>query len=244
MKMNPTWQSDCGRVQLYLGDCRDILPSIGPVDAVVTDPPYGIGFKYESHDDSPEGYGEFIWSVIQTCEDKLGPASPCFVFQAMLNVRKFAEWFPRPWRIYAAAKNFIQIMPVAMQYAFDPVVCWWTESQGERKPWTEGTASRDFFVSDTASIVSNRSNAEKGHPCPRPLCQMLRIVEQWVRPDSIVIDPFMGSGTTGVACVQLNRRFIGVEKEPKYFEIAKRRIMEAMGKEVSVNGFKQRRMFA
>ncbi len=50
--------------------------------------------------------------------------------------------------------------------------------------------------------------------------------------------------TTGVACVQLNRRFIGIEKEPKYFEIAKRRIMEAMGKEVTVNGFRQRRMFA
>jgi DNA modification methylase len=195
------------------------------VDAVITDPPYGIGFKYESHDDNPAGYGEWLWSVIESAENKCHPLSPVFVFQAMPNAAKFHEWFPRNWRLYAAAKNFVQMRHTAMQYAFDPVVCWWTS--GEGKPWSAGTHSRDYYVADTAGQICNRSNLEKGHPCPRPLDQMRVLVEQWAVPAGTVLDPFMGSGTTGVACAQLGRKFIGIEIEPKYFDIACRRIEDA-----------------
>ncbi len=213
-------------VQLYLGDCLDFMRTLpaGSVDAVVTDPPYGIGFKYATHDDTADGYGKWLWSVLSEAERICSPGSPIFVWQAMPNVRSFAEWFPRDWRIFAACKNFVQMRPTAMQYSFDPVIVWWTPGD----IWSAGTLSRDWHVGNTSpsSRMHGLDNV-KDHPCPRPLGQVRHIVEQWVRPGATVLDCFMGSGTTGVACVQTGRNFIGCEIDPGYFEIAQRRIKDA-----------------
>ena len=121
--MKPYYEQD--GITIYNADCREILPSLPKVEAVVTDPPYGIKFKYESHDDTPEGYGEFIWSVIQMCELLCEQGSPIFVWQSVLNIQHFNTWFPRPWRMFIAAKNFVQMRPIVMQYAFDPILVWW-----------------------------------------------------------------------------------------------------------------------
>lgn len=209
-------------MQLYCGDCLDILPQLEPgsIDAVVTDPPYGIGFKYASHDDTPDGYGAWLWQRLLAAESSCTPGSPVFVWQAMLNIRKFHEWFPREFRLFASAKNFVQMRPTPMQYSYDPVIVWWTEG----KAWSKGTNSRDFHISNTAGVISNPDNIERGHPCPRPVDAMLLVVDQWAREAGTVCDPFMGSGTTGVAAVQLGRRFIGIEIDPKYFEVARKRI--------------------
>lgn len=208
-------------IVIYNADCREALPSLPKVDAVVTDPPYGIGFKYQSHIDTPEGYGEFVWSVIEMSELLCSAGSPVFVWQAMLNVKKFAEWFPRDWRIFAAAKNFVQMRPIAMQFAFDPVLVWWTE--GER--WSAGTASRDFHIANTSGVISGKT-FEKSHPCPRPLDQVTHILDQWLRPAGTVLDPFMGSGTTLRAAKDLGRKAIGIEIEEKYCEIAANRLRQ------------------
>lgn len=111
-----------------------------------------------------------------------------------------------------------------MQYAFDPVIVWWKEGA---KPWAAGTASRDFHIGNTANTLRRGDSEAYGHPCARPLDQMRHIIEQWVKPSGTVLDCFAGSGTTGVACVQTGRRFIGCEIEPKYFDIAVRRITDA-----------------
>jgi len=225
-----------GDCTLYLGDCREILPTLGKVDAVVTDPPYGVGFKYASHDDRPEayerGYGVWLWSILEAAEAHCQPGSPMFVWQASRNHRQFSAWFPRDYRVYVAAKNFVQMRPTAMQWAYDSVVVWWVEGA---KPWAAGTASRDWHIANTAPVIATPENIEKGHPCPRPYDQVAQIIDQWVRPEGITLDPFMGSGTTGVACVNLGRKFIGIEIEERYFEIACRRIEEA---------YKQPRLFA
>ena len=68
---------------------------------------------------------------------------------------------------------------------------------------------------------------KNGHPCPKPLGFMERLIERATLDGETVLDPFMGSGTTGVACARLGRRFIGVEIEPRYFDIACRRIEDA-----------------
>ena len=217
---------DIGNAKLILGDCLEVMatfPECLRVDALITDPPYGIGFKYASHIDSPEGYGTWLWEVISKAESFLNPGSPVFVFQAMKNVKRFVEWFPRDWRIFAACKNFVQIRPTPMQYAHDPVVCWWTEGE----PWAAGTSSKDYDVADTAAMLST----VKGHPCPRPLSQMARIVGQWAKPGGTVFDPFMGSGTTGAACAQLGRKFLGIEIDPSYFDLACERVANAQRQE-------------
>ncbi len=214
-----------GKATLYLADCLDVLPTLGRVDAVITDPPFGIGFKYATHVDSPEGYGEWLWQRIAVAEALCKPGSPVMVWQSGTNVRRFHEWFPRDWRLLVAAKNFVQMRPTAMQWAFDPVVCWWTEGA---KPYASGTASRDWFVANTAPVVSRPENIEKQHPCPRPLDAIAHMVEQWARPGSVVLDPFMGSGTAAVACLTLARRFVGIEIDPAYFDIACKRAEMAL----------------
>jgi site-specific DNA-methyltransferase (adenine-specific) len=214
-----------GDATLYLGDCLEVLPTLatGSVDAIITDPPFGIGFKYESHDDTPNGYAEWMWHCIEIAESKCAPGSPIFVWQAMPNIRHLATWFPRDWRIFAACKNFVQMRPTAMQYAFDPVLVWWTEG----KKWAAGTASRDYHIGNTANTLRRGDGTAFGHPCARPLDQVRHIIEQWARPNGTVLDCFAGSGTTGVACAQTGRRFIGIEIEPKYFEVAVKRIESA-----------------
>lgn len=217
-----------GDATLYLGDCMDILPTLDKVDAVITDPPYGVGFKYESHDDRPEsylgGYDVWLMSILESCESICSPGAPVFVWQSGTHIHQFTKRFPRNWRLFIAAKNFVQMRPTAMQYAFDPVVVWWIDGE---KPWSEGTASRDFHIANTAPVVGQSNNIERGHPCPRPLDQMIHVINQWVKPNSITLDPFMGSGTTGVAAIQMGRKFIGIEREPKYFDIACKRIEQA-----------------
>jgi len=212
-------------VELFLGDCLEHMRTMaaGSVDAVITDPPYGINFQYAEHDDTPDGYGAWLWKIIETAESKCKPGSPIFVFQAMLNCRNFSTWFPRDYRIYAAAKNWVQMRPTEMQYSFDPVIVWWTEG----KRWAAGSNSKDFYLANTSPASHIGLNNVRGHPCPRPLDQMRQIIEQWAIPGGIVFDPFMGSGTTGVACVQLGRSFIGCEIDPGYFAIAEKRMKQA-----------------
>lgn len=224
---------EIGLATLYLGDCAEVLHNIKEVNAIITDPPYGVGFKYEMHDDRPEsydgGYGTWLMSIIESAEKKCSPSSPVFIWQSGTNIHKFAEWFPRKWRLFIAAKNFVQMRPTAMQYAYDPVIVWWTD--GNEKPWSEKTKSRDFHIANTAPVIGQKNNLERQHPCPRPLDQVTHIVTQWCKPGSLILDLFMGSGTTGVACVSTQRKFIGIEKDPKYFDIACQRIENAQRQE-------------
>ena len=219
-----------GDATLYHGDCLEILPTLDKVDAVVTDPPYGIGFTYESHDDSPEGYCEFIWSAISKAEALCRPSSPIFVWQAQANWRYFHEWFPREWRVLIQAKNFVQMRNTTMQHAYEPVLVWWT--YGKEKPWRYDKdggkyVNRDWFVANSAAAVSDVNSLAKQHPCPRQVDAMEFVIGNWVKPKTVACDPFMGSGTTGVACANLGRKFIGIEIERKYFDIACERIEAA-----------------
>lgn len=225
--INPYWSSPDRRITIYCADCVDVLPLIpsNSVDGVITDPPFGIGFRYNTHDDTPEGYGKWLWSIIESAESKCRAGSPMFVWQAMPNIKRLPEWFPRDWRLFAAAKNFVQMRPCSMQYAFDPVVVWWT---GGDKPYSLGASSRDFHIANTANTSNRGIEDANGHPCARPLGQVQHIIEQWVRPGGTVLEPFLGSGTVAVACNITGRKCIGVEKDQTYCDHAIGRIKLAM----------------
>lgn len=210
-----------GDCELYCGDCLEVLPQLeqGAADAVITDPPYGIGYgKYESHDDDPEEYPHMISTSLPLWERIVETGWIC-VFQAAKTASKWAEWFPRDFRPIALPKTFVQILPtLGPTWSTDYALLW---SRGE--PSQRGK-SRDWFVCPT----SDMSKRPKGHPCPRPLVGIKHCVDMLTEKGQKVLDPFLGSGTTLVAAAEMGRGGIGIEIEPKYFDIACRRIEKAV----------------
>lgn len=214
MSVSPYYERD--GVRLFLGDCRDVLPTLEHADSIVTDPPYGIGFKYNTHDDEREAYPELIQALVNE-SNRLVTSGYVFVWQAMKNCRLWSEWFPSNYRIFAALKNFCQFQPTAVQYSWDPVIFWCNGTPAT----TPVAGMRDYHMGNTARWISESSN---GHPCPRPVDTVQYVVDLAVEPGALVVDPFFGSGTTGEACVRSGCRVIGIELDEQYIEIAAKRL--------------------
>jgi hypothetical protein len=192
-------------VRLYLGDCLAVQPTLEAVDAVVTDPPYGVGFKYDGHDDTREGYEGWCGRWF----DELARVSTTILMSCgAVNVQMWARIRPFSWQVAWLKPAAMGRSPVGF-CNWEPMVLWGSGS-GQ---------SVDVF---TAAIVPDRDL--DGHPCPKPLKWGIESVARAALIGATVLDPFMGSGTTGVACVRTGRKFIGIEKEPKYFDIAVKRI--------------------
>lgn len=219
MDMRKETIGDC---HLYLGDCRDVIerfPKCFRVDALIWDPPWGIGFsEYESHRDDPIEYPDWIRGVLNASENCIEDGW-AVVFQGAKRAWEWSELIPREWRVMACAKNFIQILPGAGPLWSTDFALFWPVG----KPGVEHGKGRDYHV----AVTSNMKSRPKGHPCPRPLDQMTYVVNTFTEGGMTVLDPTMGSGTTGVACANLGRKFIGIEIEEKYFDIACERIEAA-----------------
>jgi site-specific DNA-methyltransferase (adenine-specific) len=207
----PDWDSGDGHVRLYRGDCLDVLPRLpaGEIDAVVTDPPYGVGFKYDSHNDNRDGYELWCGEWFDLCA-KVAPT--ILMACGAVNVQMWARLRPFRWQIAWLKPAAMGRSPVGF-CNWEPMVLWGSGS-GE---------SVDVF---TAGILPD--DAIDGHPCPKPLKWGLESVKRAAKEGCVILDPFMGSGTTGVACVQLRRSFVGIEIDPGYFAIAVRRIEKAL----------------
>ena len=198
-----------GNATLYLGDCRDILPDLGLVDAVVTDPPYGIDFGNNGNFKATHG-----WSKRRECLkwDIEKPSKK--IFDLILKVSRV--------QIIWGGNYFTDYLPPTMRWLI------WDKGQRDfsladfEMAWTsQNKASRIFNYARSKAIQD-----VKKHPTQKPIALM-----EWCLgflPESkTILDPFMGSGTTGVACMNLDRHFIGIEKDPDYFEIACKRISDA-----------------
>jgi len=218
--MKPYYQDNY--CTIYHGDCREILPHLEPVDLVLTDPPYGIDYaKYPTHRDYSKGYIEFLLPIVDLCESKIQDGYFA-IFQATKNLRKCGEWFKREWRPIVSFREFAQWMPTHIQFRTDFILFWMV---GKAKCWKPKNVPRDYFISSRVCVTQG-INKRVDHPCPRPLDTMLYLVDVLGYPKGIVLDPFMGSGTTLVAAKQLNRKAIGIEIEEKYCEIAVRRLAQ------------------
>ena len=196
-------------ITLHCGDCLEYMKSMPDksVDAVITDPPYGINII------SGGGRGMNGWRDFrhQGDWDKVRPSKE--YFDEILRIGKIVfVW---------GGNYFTDILPPSQQWL----------------AWDKG--QRDFSLADGELAWSNQDKAirffsfprgsmqkENGlHPTQKPIALMKWCVE--LSTAKTVFDPFMGSGTTGVACVQLGRNFIGCEIDPDYFKIAERRIKDA-----------------
>jgi len=195
---------EIGPVTLYLGDCREILPSLPKVDAVVTDPPWNMDYFKDDDKSWPE-YSEWLGAVKAECEDHaegqawiLGTKSIPYVSHLFQGYKPFA-----------CVKNFSQMTPKSLPNCWDIAFIRSTKYKGNGRNW---------FLCNTAGMMAERT----GHPTPRTLDVMEYMIGLHDWP--VILDPFLGSGTTGVAAVMLGRGFIGIEQEEKYFDIACKRI--------------------
>jgi site-specific DNA-methyltransferase (adenine-specific) len=229
-----------GDATLYLGDCLEVMttfPECFRVDAVITDPPYGIGLKKKTSDYRDSRFydaGESLRASVVYDDD---PG----VIRSMLQVA-----IPRALGLSERALIF---SGPAMLWAYpEPasVGCVFTMAGAGRTAWGFQCMSpvlfygKDPYLQDGKggrpnSLKDDQPNREDiDHPCPKPLPWMQWAVNRASRVGESILDPFTGSGTTGVAAVLLGRKFIGIEREPKYFDIACRRIEQA---------YKQRPLF-
>jgi site-specific DNA-methyltransferase (adenine-specific) len=183
-----------GDATLYLGDCMDVLPTLERVDAVITDPPYGIGFAAQPTK----------WQRLAGMKPEQWDDAPVVDIDALRSLGR------------------IQIIWGGNYYTLPPTRGWLSWFKPDAPPsmasfelaWTnQDRNSRQMSVSIGAT------NAERvGHPTQKPLPLMVWCIEQAGNPQTI-LDPFAGSGTTGVAALQMGKTFIGIERERKYFDI-------------------------
>lgn len=204
-----------GRARLILGDCRDVLPTLGKVDAVVTDPPYGIG---EARNDNASR------SMLARSRD-YGTAS----------------WDDQP--IDAALLDAVRgagrwcIMFGGNHYDAPASSCWlvWDKVNGANDfadcemAWTNLPKAARLIRYMWHGMLREKGAQRGDHPTQKPLEVMKWCIGHLPEPNETIIDPFMGSGTTGVAALQMGRSFIGIEREERYFETACRRLREANG---------------
>jgi len=200
-----------GDATLYLADCTDVLSTIGKVDALITDPPYGINENSKKVASRgklaiPKDYGEFNW-------DKNPPS------KLIIDMSRAASEYQA---IFGG--NYFELPPTS---------CWLV--------WDKLNGTNDFADCELAWTNWNKAvrriqwrwngmirqgNEERYHPTQKPLAVMKWVIDLCPKAD-LILDPFMGSGTTGVAAIQMGRKFIGIEREESYFNIACERIEQA-----------------
>lgn len=214
-----------GDCTLYLGDCLEIMPEIGAVDAVVTDPPYGIGdAPLIGQDRTGKRTGqENTWHKPSDWDKTLNSQ-----WGAVCKLSDVVAWFgqwrkredvaafmPHPLRAEIVWAKNCHMGPPAPLAPRDERI--WIFSKNGITGATFETSVWDHPIIPTW--------AHKHHKNEKPVGLMSRLID-WIGAGAI-LDPFMGSGTTGVACVRTGRKFIGIEIDPDYFDIACKRIREA-----------------
>lgn len=214
-------------VTLYLGDCREILPALGKVGAVVTDPPYLMG---SASSRAGKGFRSRVGEWTNAALWYADWMKACW--EAMPDTGSF--WICGNWRsvpvITIAGDSFGASMASVVVWDKDWIGVGSLKGLRQRYELIFQFGKSDFGVVNRSEpdiwVVPWSSQRPSGHESEKPTDLMMRAVGLCAA--GVILDPFMGSGTTGVAAVKLGREFIGIEIEPKYFDIACRRIGEAL----------------
>lgn len=214
--MSHPWTSKetIGDCTLYLGDCLDVIPSLGKVDAVVTDPPYGIAHK------SGGGTGG-KWNNVRhqgvtiSGDDKPFDPEPFVAIGVpivMWGANFFSDKLPGGgWLIWDKRPGIEDMV--------------FNRSDAELA-YFSGSKTVKTIRHLWHGICRATEVGEHWHPTQKPVAVMQKCLD-FLPKARLILDPFMGSGTTGVACVKAGRSFIGIELDPGYFDIACERIRKA-----------------
>lgn len=207
-----------GDAELYLGDCLEILPTLHGVDAVVTDPPFGIAYS-SNHVGATTTAG---WMRQEITGDKtLAARDDVLCWHKHQAYACFASPRAQPPFLW---KHMLVWDKGPASGMGDLSFPWKASFEFIYIGGTGWSGFRDEGVIKGCWSVS-RASMGRLHPNEKPADLLRHIVEK--APGETILDPFMGSGTTGVACARLGRKFIGIEIDPKYFDIALRRIEHA-----------------
>ena len=191
-----------GNATLYRGDCMEVLPTLPKVDAVITDPPYGLGKRMQGG----------TWGVNQ-------------------EFKEMVVWDNAPPNV-DFLMTLANLSPITVfwggnYYGLPPTRCWlvW-DKQNAVPTMADCELAWTSLDANTKRMSRPVGRVEHGHPSEKPLDLMAWTIKT-VKASGTVLDPYMGSGTTGAACMQVGLPFIGIEREQSYFDIACRRIEQA-----------------
>ncbi len=214
-----------GNAVLYLGDCRDILQTLPKVDAVITDPPYVIKHVDGSGFASAQKFyagGALDGMIDFQLADYAGAisnaADQLVAFHSRDQIMEYGELCKSAFGNYDLhvwhKSNAIPFTHNVWKSDIEYIALGWRKKKHAAVPQSE-----------KSKVYTSALTQAREHPTQKPV----PLMEKYIRVLDIasVLDPFMGSGTTGVACTNLQRQFIGIEREPKYFDIACRRIEDA-----------------
>lgn len=211
-----------GGATLYLGNSLEIIPALDQMDALVTDPPYGIDggsggdakafkkghYEMDGWTDSPAYIEEVVVPAIKLALERVKRG-------AVTPGRRCAWFYPPPQDIGAF---YLPASASHGKWGFgtcDPILFYGKDPRAGIGALPSGTV-----VTEPAKV--------EGHPAAKPTSAMRWLVNKVAMPGELVLDPFMGSGSTGVACMEIDRRFIGIERELRYFDLACKRIDDSL----------------
>lgn len=225
-------------VTIYQGSCLEIMPPLGKVAHVLTDPPFedhmhvskenARGIRTDGHASPKPLDFTSITSIRDQAAEKMVALCDGWLL-AFCTPEGIAPWrdaiemagahYKRAcfWYKPDSAPQFNGQGPAM---AVEPFVTAWC---GSGVSVWNGGGRRNLF-----QAMTNNSDREGTHPTEKPDALMRELISLFTNPGDLILDPFMGSGTTGVAAVKLGRRFIGIEKDPRYFEIARQRLSQAL----------------
>jgi DNA modification methylase len=211
--------------ELHLGDCLEVMATLpdASIDCVLTDPPYGIGFPYLTYSDTRENLRQLIEGFLPKARRV---ANKVFVLCGPTQIALYpeADWVCNvSWNTTGSFGKY-------GYNQWTPVLCYGTDIKGFGN--VNGVLKSDTLrISGGGGVGFQRSDEEKKHTCPKPITIMHLLIKRFTHEGQTILDPFMGSGSTGASALQLGRNFIGIEKDPTYFEIAQKRIAEAQARE-------------
>lgn len=222
MDIKPDWVSSDGKAILYCRDCREVLPTLGKVDCVITDPPYGIGYVPRMATGSTRT-GRKAHNPAYGRVATIGDGAALDVRPLLGAAPKVALW---------GGNYFADQLPPSPSWLVwdkrgDPAFYGCHTFADCELAWSNFGGPARMIAHLWSGLVrkGEESNTPRLHPMQKPV----RVMEWCVKlskaePDQTILDPYMGVGTTGVAALRHGCNFIGIEIEPKYFDIARRRI--------------------
>lgn len=242
--MNEPWKrkEQIGDCTLYLGDCLEVMPTLGQVDAVICDPPYGnsnhdgdFNARLNEHrnleskpiaNDDADGMRVVVDGMLRAAVDLMPKeASACCCFCGGGGPRPVFAWLAE--RMDRDGLSFFHSVVwdkrnpgLGLRYRRQHEMMMVAHRKGGRIRWGEER-------NPVPNIYSEMPSRTRFHPNEKPESLMRWVVENHTRDGDTVLDPFMGSASTLVACAKLGRKGIGVELDPDYFEIACKRVEEA-----------------